>query len=200
MIYVPFSQNIVHMQNLCSNAQNQVTYSNSFFPAQKLLPELVLLYPGRIPNKGDYRLEFHGAALSHTDVVRAVHEFTLSEDRNGQIITNFLVDLYQNGLDANSNTNSSITVTNQSLTLEQFKHLVYWLVLQEDINYPRPKHMGIRMPIIRYIEGAVAALHPNLLTLQQVLNRTNNHGGPPPQAFNNPELHQYLIHNLNQIR
>lgn len=56
---------------------------------------------------------------------------------------------------------------------------------QEDINYPRPRFMGLRMPIIRYIESAIAAEHPTLLSLGRVFTRTNNHGGPSPSAFSN---------------
>ena len=194
---MPFRQNINFIQNLCTNAQNQQMYGNSFHPLPSQLPSLVLLYPGRIPNKGDYRLEFNSAALSHTDIVEAVYNCALAG--NGQTITNFLVDLFNNGLNADSNQNVTITIQGFNLTLDEFKYLTYWLILQEDINYPRPRYMGVRMPIIRYIEGAVAAIHNELLPLDEVKDRTNNHGGPPPRAFNHPNLTGYLAHNLNQI-
>lgn len=198
VFYLPFRQNILQMQRICTNVANQPIYSNSFVPSPDQLPNLELLYPGRIPNKGDYRLELNGQALSHTDIVRAVHNCTLNG--NGQDITGFLVDIYQNGLNANSDFDFNITVSGNDLSMNEFKQLIYWLILQEDINYPRPRFMGVRMPLTRYIEGVVAAEHPQLLSLEQVLTRTNNHGGPPPTAFLHVALHPYLINGFNQIQ
>ena len=112
----------------------------------------------------------------------------------------FLVDLYNNGLNANSNYNFTINVNHTNLTINQFKHLVYWLILQEDINYPRPRFKGIKLPLTRYIEGAIAAIHPELLPLKQVMSRTNNHGGGVLQDFKHPNLTPYLVHNLNKLQ
>lgn len=194
---MPFKENILTLQKLCTNAPNKMMYSNSIFPSPNQLPNLVLLYPGRIPNRGDYRLEFHNQALSHTDMVRAVYECTLNG--HGENITAFLVEIYYKGLNAQPNYDFYITIANHHLNMDQFKQLVYWLILQEDINYPRPRFMGVRMPILRYIEGAVAAAQPNLLSLERVFRRTNNHGGPPPAAFQHQALYPYLSNNLNQI-
>lgn len=196
VLFLPFNRNIQHMQGLSKNAHNQTKYSNSFSPSPSQLPDLKLLYPGKL-NKGDYRLELDGHALSHTDIVKAVHDCAIAG--NGEQITNILADVYVNGLNANTNYDFSITVANTELSIIEFKELVYWLVLQEDINYPRPRYMGVKMPIIRYIEGAIAAEHPTLLPLQDVYTRTNNHGGPPPRAFNHPSLHQYFIDSLAQV-
>ncbi|PHC09926.1 hypothetical protein COE99_09460 [Bacillus toyonensis] len=197
---MPFTQGIIQIQALTTNATNRGQYANRYYPAIETLPNLdiVLLYPGRINNHGDYRLEFNGNALSHPDIVEAVHDCT--SQGHGNIITNFLVDLYINGLNANSNFNININVKNHQLNLDEFKQLVYWIVLQEDINFPRPRYMGVRMPLIRYIEGAISALHPNLLSLDDVIRRTNNHGRPPQPAFIHEDVTDYLIQNIQQIR
>lgn len=197
---MPFTQGIIQIQALTKNATNRGQYANRHYPASEVFPHLVLvlLYPGRINNHGDYRMEFYGDPLSHPDIVKAVHDCTL--DGHGIIITNFLVDLYINGLNANSNFNININVKNHQLNLDEFKQLVYWIVLQEDINFPRPRYMGVRMPLIRYIEGAISALHPNLLSLDDVIRRTNNHGRPPQPAFIHEDVTDYLIQNIQQIR
>lgn len=195
---MPFTRGINQIQTLTTNAINKNRYSNKFYPAPTILPNLELLYPGRINNHGDYRLEFNGRAVTHPDIVRTVHDCTLRGD--GKSITDFLVDLYKNGLNANSNFNININVNHTKLSLDEFKHLVYWLVLQEDINYPRPNKMGVRMPIIRYIEGAISALHPQLLSLSEVINRTNNHGRPPQPAFINNTVTSYLTNNIQAIK
>lgn len=82
----------------------------------------------------------------------------------------------------------------------EFKYFIYWIILQEDINFPPPRKMGIRMPLIRYIEGAIAAVHPKLLSLAQVFNRTNVRNRRPDPAFRHPNLERYLADNINQIR
>ncbi|WDC91255.1 hypothetical protein [Priestia megaterium] len=194
---MPFTQGINHIQTLTTNTTNKARHSNKFYPAPTLLPNLVLLYPGRINNHGDYRLEFNGKAVTHPDIVKAVHDCTLQG--NGRIITDFLVDLYRNGLGANSNFNIHINVNGTQLSLDEFKYLAYWIVLQEDINFPRPRNMGVRMPIIRYIEGAISALHPQLLPLREVIYRTNNHGRRPDPAFINKSVTNYLTHNVQSI-
>ena len=180
---MPFIQGINQIQALTTNALNKKQYANKFYPAPTILPNLVLLYPGRINNHGDYRLEFNGRAVSHPDIVRSVYDCTLRG----------------NGLNANSNFNVDIYVNNNQLSLAEFKQLAYWIVLQEDINFPRPQKMGVRMPLIRYIEGAISALHPNLLSLNEVINRTNNHGRPPQPAFIHNAVTGYLTQNIQAI-
>lgn len=195
---MPFQQGINQIISLTDKAVTKNMYSNKFNPAPTVLPDLVLLYPGRIKNRGDYRLELNYKAISHTDIVEAVHVCTLSG--NGLVITNFLVDLYKNGLNASINSNIYITVKEHKLNLEQFKYLIYWLILQEDINYPRPTKMGIRMPLIRYIEGAISALHPNLISLKEVFLRTNNHGRRPDSPFVHDSVTSYLTKNILSIK
>ena len=85
---MPFNINIIHMKNLCTDASNTTMYSNNYYPSPILIPSLVLQYPGRISNKGDYRLEFNATALSHTDIVQAIYKCALNG--YGQEITNFL--------------------------------------------------------------------------------------------------------------
>jgi hypothetical protein len=193
---MPFINNIQHMENLTLSSPNKGRYSNSYHPEKILLPDLVLLFPGRL-NNGDYKLVFNGRALTHIDIVRAVHECTIRG--NGKIITEFLVDLYKNGLNANDNHNISLMVNRTLLSLKEFKILIYWIVLQEDINYPRPRNMGVRMPITRYIEGAIAAIHPDILSLDIVLSRTNNHGRRPDPAFIHPDVSDYLTESIEKI-
>ncbi|HDX9511324.1 TPA: hypothetical protein ROY06_004645 [Bacillus cereus] len=69
---MPFTQGILQIQALTTNATNKRQYANRYYPALETLPNLnlVLLYPGRINNHGDYRLEFNSNALSHPDIVR----------------------------------------------------------------------------------------------------------------------------------
>ncbi|MGK9185337.1 hypothetical protein KXS12_24265 [Priestia filamentosa] len=192
---MPFTQGISLMKSLAMNAPNRGLHSNQYIPVPSM-PSLLLHYPGYL-KPGDYKLEFNGKSIKHEDIVLVIYQLTQSG--YGQFITCFLVDLYRKGLNANSSFNFFINVNGQSLSLTKFKYLVYWLILQEDINFPRPNNIGIRMPLIRYIEGAIAAEHPNLLPLSTVIKRTSKHGGPPYPAFSDPGIKGYLTTNIQAI-
>ncbi|MGE6602699.1 hypothetical protein ACQKEY_13320 [Lysinibacillus fusiformis] len=49
----------------------------------------------------------------------------------------------------------SITISDENLTFEEFKHLIYFSILQEDINYPLHRFYGIAMPIIRFLNLSI---------------------------------------------
>lgn len=188
------------MKELRNKTQNTEQYANIYYPEPYLLPRLLLEYPGRLDKKGDYRLKYNNCIIKHTDIVCAIYEFVKQGGNNGLVITNFIVNLYKYGLNANTNTTcNKIKFKSEYLSLNELKHLLYWLVLQEDINYPRPQRMGVRMPLIRYIESAMSALHPNLLPIEEVLKRTNNHGSRPPNPFIKNGIEDYLINNIKSI-
>lgn len=194
---MPFEENIIIMKEKSKAAANQEKYANQFSPDSKY-PNLKLFYPGKLQSQGDYKLEFYNTPLTHPDIVRAIYQFSLGG--HGQFIANLLVDIYKNGLKSIHNSNHQIVINNLTIDMDEFKHLVYWIVLQEDINFPRPTYKGVNMPFWRYIEGIVAAEHPDLINIDQVIRRTNNHGAPPPLPFTHSNLNLYLRESLEQIR
>jgi hypothetical protein len=62
-----------------------------------------------------------------------------------------------------------------------FKDKVFWITLQEEINYPQPKFFGRKLPFQRYFEATL--IHTGCITLAQVKARTNNHGGARPELL-----------------
>lgn len=69
------------------------------------------------------------------------------------------------------------TANQSDLTFEELFSSIFWIVLQEDINYPMPTYQGRKMPFSRYLE----ALHcfGSNHTLQEVIRRTLIEGYPP---------------------
>jgi hypothetical protein len=69
------------------------------------------------------------------------------------------------------------TANQADLTFEELFSSIFWIVLQEDINYPMPKYQGRKMPFSRYLE----ALHcfESDHTLNEVISRALVEGYPP---------------------
>lgn len=68
---------------------------------------------------------------------------------------------------------------------DEMKALIFWTTLQEDVNYPPPR-LGRKMPFQRYYEALLSSR--NVITWNEVQNRTNNHGGRRPQLLNIDDL------------
>ncbi|TRU33798.1 MAG: hypothetical protein EWV50_20065 [Microcystis aeruginosa Ma_MB_F_20061100_S20] len=69
------------------------------------------------------------------------------------------------------------TANQSDLTFEELFSSIFWIVLQEDINYPMPRYQGRKMPFSRYLE----ALHcfESDHTLDEVISRALVEGYPP---------------------
>lgn len=197
-----FEQGLLYVKNKLLVKERVAKYTFKHYPDSTISPQIELQYPGRIL-KGDYRLSFFGKALSHTDIVCDIYDFVLSNRENqlqrADYIANLLADIFENGLNANSNSLLNIRINGQMLTMDQFKTLVYWIVLQEDINYPRPNFMGVKLPLIRYIEAAISAIHPEIITIDEVLGRTDMRDGILHNAINNHNISLCLSESLARI-
>lgn len=166
---------------------NKSTHGNQFCPYSSF-PSIVLYYPGK-KKPGDYKLEFNGKIVYHKDIAEAIYE--LSPEYSFELIE-FITNLYNDGLDAeySSRLPETIMILNHSINFEEFKYLIFFTILQEDINYPRPRWQGIKLPLHRFIEAAIAGYQPNVIKKEEVINRINNHGGGIPKSLvENKELH-----------
>lgn len=128
---------------------------------------LTITYPGK-KMAGDYRLTINGKAPTHTNVVNIIYRHTTVANFND--VVDSLDDLYTNGMKAKS-----------TFFSKTFKELIYWITLQEEINYPPPK-LGRKLPFQRFYEGALAKVSKRV-ELKSVLERTNNHGLSVPRKY-----------------
>lgn len=155
-----YPQGVKHMTDLCNALEKN---KKSHFTVGRLRID----YPG-YKKKGDYRLSINGKAPTHINIVNGIYNMVTPQNFNDLKVA--LEDLYTNGL----------TSSNTFFTQAQ-KELIYWITLQEEINYPQPRYAGRKLPYQRFFEGALAKI--GHLTLNNVHTRTNNHGGRRPVLF-----------------
>ncbi|WP_339148998.1 MULTISPECIES: hypothetical protein [unclassified Sutcliffiella] len=182
-----FDQGVTFMSTQSATIKNTGVYSNKLHPVTDYM-QLIVFYPGR-KGRRDYKVEHNGSNTTHVDIVLYLYDLALQN--NSTVLVNFILDVYNNGLYSNHaiplNMNR-VRLNGVILTVEQFKHILFWVALQEDINYPRPKKQGVRLPFKRYLEAITSAYHPNVITLNQVIKRTNNHHGSVPVPINVQQL------------
>jgi len=135
--------------------------------------DLTITYPG-YKHTGDYRLSKGNAAPKHTDVMRMIYNQVTTE--NFEQFCESLDNLYQHGLKSVHGT------INQA-----DKELIFWITLQEEINYPQSQgYAGRKLPFQRFYEAALAKL--GHVQFQNVLNRAENKGTGRPALFNLPNI------------
>lgn len=71
------------------------------------------------------------------------------------------------------------TANRYALTFEELFSSIFWIVIQEDINYPERRHQGRKMPFSRYLEALHCFESENNHTLNEVISRALVEGCPP---------------------
>ncbi|TCI33880.1 hypothetical protein EVJ29_13410 [Exiguobacterium sp. SH4S7] len=187
---MPFAENISFMQGLYDEMPVRERHGN-IHSLESQVPGLQLRYPGALRGRqiGDYCLYLNAFAPSHIHVVRAIYAYCERQGADGaEAILCFLEDLATNGLAGTVDLPAPFELEGHELDGRQTRVLLYWLILQEDINYPRERYMGVRMPLIRYTEAVIASTHPALLGIATVVARTEARGGRPAPRFEHREL------------
>ncbi len=198
---MPFTENANLMRNLYESMDDTAPHSN-FHDLTEIVPGLVLEYPGNLQRqvRGDYRLSLDGYHPSHAEMVQAIHDYCQQDERYADCMHRALRGLSTEGLDNINLLDFPFLINHRFLDGSQFNTLLYWLILQEDINYPRNRYMGVRMPLTRYVEAVISARHPGLLPLNVVVaNATRRYGRPTPR-FTHPELPQAYDETLTSIQ
>lgn len=157
-----YDEGVSYMIDICSKAKNKEMYANHF-----MVGNLKISYPGR-KKIGDYRMEKGGKMHTHSDIVRALYNYTNAS--NYKDLISALDSLYINGLKC----------TNKFFKTK-IKELVYWITLQEDINYPPEKYAGRKLAYQRFYEAVLAKL--GITNIDKVISRTNNHLSGRPSLF-----------------
>ena len=139
---------------------------------------LLITYPGyKAP--GDYKLTENGIAPKHTDIV--IEIYTAVTNETFDLVVDFLNAVYLNGLAAQS-----------PLFTRSFTEKIFWITLQEEINYPQPAKAGRKLPFQRFYEGALAKI--GITDLQTVLARTKNHGKKRPELLDSKQLRRPVFY------
>ncbi|WP_214828370.1 hypothetical protein [Exiguobacterium sp. s26] len=198
---MPFAENITFMQGLYDEMPILEIHGN-VHSLENQVPGLQLRYPGSLVGQqiGDYCLYLNDFAPSHPHVVRAIHTYCeLSGHEGAEAMLCFLEDLATNGLTGTVELPAPFELAGHRLEGRQTRVLLYWLILQEDINYPSPRHMGVRMPFVRYTEAVISSIHPDLLDIETVVTRTAARGGRPAPRFAHVSLSTRFLRTFDVI-
>lgn len=177
------------MKELYKQMTNTNHHSN-IYDLSEVIPNLKLEYPGNRKGKkpGDYRLNLNGKIPKHPEFVRSIHSHCTKDPQNAKELHLSIRGLCSNGLDNKSLINQPFHFENYTLDGKQFNSLMYWLILQEDINYERPRKRGVRLPLTRYLEAIISAVQPDLLNIEKVANDADFRDTRPIPAFKHEEL------------
>jgi hypothetical protein len=154
-----YTQGVRKMKKLADELKQKGEPIGSF-----VFGSLLITYPG-YKQHGDYKLTEKGTAPKHTDIILEIFKQTTAE--NIDIISHYLDDVFHNGLNARP-----------SLFLQSFTEKLFWITLQEEINYPQPVKAGRRLPFQRFFEAALCKM--GLIEMEVLIARTNNHGKQKP--------------------
>ncbi len=150
----------------------------------KGIGNLVIHYPGT-KKRGDYVAKLRGRAISHSEVVEALGE-TVQNEKQALELCDFIISIYNIGLNAVPPNWLELEFFNHRYAGNQIVPIIYWIVVQEEINYPeRGRCLGPRLAFSRYLEGLFAAIYDdpaNSITLQEIKKRAKP-GEPSRQIF-----------------
>jgi hypothetical protein len=158
----------------------------------------------------DYRVDFKGVAISHTSIILDLYSKTLQYPNLYSRLIEFIIELAHHGNSLDINKYSDLAIIkfapmdavileqsnkifdslNKKLLIKSNKnwnfsfceltHIISWIALQEDINYPISNgYQGRRMPFYRYFEAINCALADSKHSLKEVILRALSHTKPP---------------------
>lgn len=156
-----------YMKNKCNLG------ADTFIP-ESTYSSLTITYPGYKGN-GDYRVKIvpNSNPPTHFDVCEYLHNKIAVGTVGYDEMLSLLEDIYVNG--------TNIDFKNHNINeIKKLTTLIFWMTLQDEINYPQPHYQGRRMPFSRYFEAIYcAAFEDCTYTLSDVMRRCNNRGMVP---------------------
>lgn len=207
---MPYNLVINTMQHNYANINGRVNDYSLVFEPPCNVNNLILEYP-TYKVIGDYRFSLNGKILSHGDIINYIERYILSFPLNMRLnkaieLSNLLIDILYNGLNARVVPNFNIHIDDINYNGSQFVEIIYWLIGQEEINYPRRNgKMGVRLPITRYHEAIIAAIY-GFFTTSIVKQRANIKYRRPPECLveivtpqQYEQIDNHLLNNINLI-
>ncbi|ASI81959.1 hypothetical protein CN300_00430 [Bacillus thuringiensis] len=156
--------------------RDAVKHLYSFQPAPQIISGLVLYYPGYKNAVGDYKLTFLGKELKHSHICNDIFNYCSFQTNFPRYMALILKAIYENGISAMSPVPGfNIILQNKSYDFEEFKTLIYWITLQEEINYPiKNNAMSVKLPFSRYYESIyVAYTNQNNININTIMQRAD---------------------------
>lgn len=207
MPYIP-------LENYMKNLYDTIVYPvnlYSLYNNPTNINSLLISYPTK-KSPGDYWLSLNGDHLTHADLVDVLHTDIINQLPLNQLtraieLSEILTEILYNGLNANIHHGFNITIHNRVYNSQEFVQIIYWLIGQENINYPQTQgKLGVRLPIMRYQEGIVSAIYPLVCDLDNIRARARGNVPymclegliPDPLHLRN-YINTRILQNINRI-
>lgn len=175
--YVTFDGMIIELtqnkDNLKSYYQVLETYEDS--------TRLAIRYPGykTTRNKCDYCVylvnEDGEHPISHVEIMYDLYDKTTVQ--NYQYMKRYIEDVATIGRDVNIHT-SLFQTFEHGFSLEKLTDLMFYIAIQEDINYPGERFQGRKMCFYRYLEAVYCKVHTNH-QIEDAVDKAIAHGYIP---------------------
>lgn len=159
--------------NLKSNYQVLQTYEDS--------SQLVIKYPGykTTRTKCDYCVylvdEDGEHPISHVEIMYDLYNKTTIQ--NYQYMKKYIEDVATIGQDANMQA-SLFGTFKHGFSFEKLTDLMFYIAIQEDINYPEERLQGRKMCFYRYLEAVYCKVHTNH-RIEDAVDKASAHGYIP---------------------
>ena len=137
---------------------------------------LVIRYPGykTTERKCDYCVYLVDGlkekAISHIEIMQDLYNKTTGD--NYKQIKKYVEDVALVGNDVDRKDYINIDF-NRGFSFDELTELMFYIAIQEDINYPGQGYQGRKMCFYRYIEAIYCKVH-NKHSFQEAKNRANN--------------------------
>lgn len=160
--------------NLKSYYQILVAYEDS--------TQLAIRYPGykTTSSKCDfcvYLVDNNGEkSISHVEIMNDLYNKTTM--RNYQYMKRYIEDVATIGRNANIPISLYYEYGNNGFSFEKLTDLMFYIALQEDINYPEVRFQGRKMCFYRYLEAVYCKVHTNH-RIEEAVDKAVAHGYIP---------------------
>lgn len=151
----------------------------------------------------DYRIDYNGIAISHVNIIVDIYNKVQQHPEIADLFIQFLNNLARYGdqynrelflqlhnYRFNAPTQEILNYVTQihnnlnkyyqkignswNYSIDELAHMIMWIVIQEDINYPMPRFLGRRMSFYRYLE-AIYVGHNEVYSLKDVITAALSH-------------------------
>ncbi|QVK20832.1 hypothetical protein KHQ82_00395 [Mycoplasmatota bacterium] len=143
-------------------------------------------FPGKksTSTKPDYVFKYKGVEVSHQTVVMNLHKVVKFDNTFFSTLEDFLYDSYMNAinfsLDGYTECDDIMSQMNDVYNLQELQVIIAIIAVQEEINYPqRSGYKGRKMPYYRYLESLYSGMEDQVITIKDVIERTNTRGYRP---------------------
>lgn len=106
-------------------------------------------------------------SISHVEIMNDLYRKTTQE--NYAYMKRYLEDIARYGIDIDI-PDILFNVEGEGFSFQELTNLIFYIAIQEDINYPNTYHQGRKMCFYRYLESIYCKVYTNHV-LREAINR-----------------------------